>query len=815
VSGLFASESSYREKNMRKILVISIGALSVFVLISFSALFFIIKSRLPEIDGEMSLKGLTAAVTILTDKWGIPHIRAENKEDLYFGLGYVHARDRLFQMEFLKRIALGRFSEITGESGLRYDKMLRTLQFKSLAEQVSKALGPEEKRLGLRYIDGINSYLTKHKNKYPIEFDLMGFAPEEWSEIDLLTYAHLAMWRMSYNYKSEMLYHKIQKKTGHDMAIGLLPYRPEGVPSLISGFSAKTILTTRLPDCIDFLGIFSPPGGSNNWVLSGEKTISGKPIFVEDPHDPGPSVPSTFYIAHLVCPDWDIIGISMPGLPFFQHGYNKFVAYGSTTMGSDVQDFFLEKINPNNPEEYLFKGNWHQVRTYQETIRVRDKDYPGGYRKEGLTIRCTNHGPILPDIMAKEDKAMSIKWFAFDARVIGAMKRMSESKNCGEFLDAGKDYMSGSAQNFLCADIKGNIAYACLGWFPVRRQGTVSWFPKPGWTGEYDWQGGISSTALPSLLNPAKGYLASANNQVLASGHQPNLDGKYSPHYRYSRIVELLEAKEKFSLEDTKKMLADKKSLLAQKLVPLLMDVLNKSDHPDAREAVKYLGNWDFQMRPDSVSATLYHQIILEFLMLTLSDQLGDRLALKYLNQWNLSLDRWVFFLERDMEKWFDDIKTPEKEGREDVINKAFQQAIFKLNKILGKKMKDWQWGEVHKLEFRHRPMGKGGWLMRKLFNLGQYAYGGDMETINRGSYNVMRPFEINTVSSFRFVIDFSQPDKAFIVQSSGQSEHLLSPYRDNHVKTFLNGELIAVDLDLKKVEKEADGKFVLMPKDP
>jgi penicillin amidase len=797
---------------MKRILVIILGALSVFFLISLSAVFLIVKSRIPDIRGETSVNGLESPVTVLTDKWGIPHIRAENKGDLYFALGYIHARDRLFQMEFLKRIALGRFSEITGDAGLRYDKFVRTLQLKRLAEAVSKEIGPEEKRLGLRYIRGINSYIKGHKSKYPIEFDLMGFEPEEWSEIDLLTYAHLAVWRMSYNYKSEMLYYEIQKKIGHDMALKLLPYRPEGAPSLVRSLDNKASLALQLLERTDYLGIFRPSGGSNNWVLGGKKTKHGKPIFVEDPHDNGPSIPPTFYIAHLVCPGWDIIGMSMPGFPFFQHGYNKYIAYGSTTTGSDAQDLFVEKINPNNPGEYLFKGNWRQIKTYEEAIRVKDKGHPGGYRNETLIVRCTHHGPLLTDNAAEEGEALSIKWFAFDPRVIMSMKKMSESRSCKEFFNVGKDYLSGSAQNFLCADINGHIGYACLGWIPVRRQGTVTWFPKPGWNGDNEWRGGLSGTALPSLFDPAKGYLASANNQVVKKDSPLNLDGKFSPHYRYSRIIELLETQERYSLEDAKTMLADKKSLLAQEIVPMLIDVLKNSAQPRAQEAISYLQDWDCQMTPDSIAATLYHQIIVEFLMLTLSDQLGNGLTRKYLSQWNLSLDRWVFFLEKDMKEWFDDISTREKESKEDMINKGFELAILKLNKVLGKNMNNWQWGKVHKIEFQHRPMDRAGWLMKKIFSLPQYEYGGDMETVCRGSYSIDRPFEVNTASSFRFVIDFSQPEKAFIVQSTGQDEHLLSPYRSNHVEKFLNGELIAIELDLEKVKREADGEFVLKP---
>jgi len=802
------------DKNMAIKKNILISAVTVGTCIGIAMIFILLflKSRLPIIDGTVEVAGPSRPVTILTDQSGIPHIKASDMKDLYFGLGYVHARDRLFQMAFFRRIALGRLAEIIGEKGLRYDKLMRTLDFVEMGEAVLKNIDAEGKKLGKNYLKGINTYIQENKGRFPVEFMLLGFEPEEWSETDLLAYTHLLLWRMSYNYKSEMLFARIQKKVGRRMTTELLPFYPNGSPTLTSGNHEESIAFPKLYSFIDSLDLLGPPGGSNNWVINGSRTESGEPIFVEDPHDHGSPVPSTFHFVHLIAPDLNIIGACAPGLPFFQHAYNQHIAYGSTTTGSDSQDLFIEKINPDNPNEYLFQGNWRSMKIASETICVKDKTFPTGFRDEILTVRQTHHGPVLKD--TGKDTALAIKWFAFDHRTISGMLNMSLARNCEDFISAGKEYVSGSTQNFLCADRSGNIVYTCLGWLPDRKQKkSTTWFPVPGWNGENEWMEGISGASLPTKRNPNDGFIATANNRVASESAPYLAAGKFAPHYRYSRIVKLLESNTKVSIKDVEKMLGDTKSLLAEKLIPILTDALADSKHPRAKEAHGYLSCWNYQMTPESVAATLYHQIFLETMVLTFVDQLGKKLTYQYLQQGYLALDRWVFFFEKEGgRRWFDDITTPEKETRLEILYRGFEQAISKLEKRLGNKMSNWRWNKVHSIEFNHRPMAKGGWLMINLFNLGPFPFLGDAETINRGSYDIKKPFTVKTASSFRFAIDFSQPETAFLVQSTGQAEQLFSPFRSNHVKPFLEGRLLPIELDLEKIKNDAAGILLLEP---
>ena len=775
------------------------SVVSVVVLLLLFGGYLFLKMRLPRLSGDISLHGLRGEVSIITDSHGIPHIEAGCRQDLYFAMGYVHARDRLFQMEFLKMIALGRLSEITGESGLGYDRFIRTLGLVRRAEAVKRDLDTEVRSLGESYVRGINAYISENPSRIPVEFLLMKFRPAPWTTTDLLTYAHLLLWGMHYNFNSELLYYALEKKIGA-RAMDLLPFRPSDAP-VLSGGSGQAELICSIPEV-------GPSGGSNNWVLSGKKTVSGKPILVEDPHGHNPSVPAVFYMVHLKCPGWDVTGLSTPGLPFFQHAYNRHIAYGSTTTGSDMQDLFIEKIHPRDPDRYLFRGKWLGMDIHRETIRIRQGR---GFREEEIRIRGTVHGPVISDVMEGVKDTLALKWMACDARIIRAMKMMSEATDCREFIKAGGDYHS-ACENFLCADTKGTIAYATLGYLPLRGKKTARWFPVPGWNGKYEWTGHAAGSSLPRKINPRSGYLATANNRIRKKGTGLDIDGKFASHYRYARIVELIEEGGRFTAGDAAAMLNDTRSLLAARIVPLYAEMLEKTGHARAGEAAELFAEWDYAMDTDSAAATLYHQVTLEFMTMTLGQRLGKKLTEKYLRQWYCALDRWVLFVEQSNGYWFDDPATPEIEDRQDAFIKAFASAVSRLEDRLGRDMADWKWGRVHQLSFQHQPMTKAGWPLDRIFGMGPWPFGGDMETIHRGSYSTVKPFSVNNASSFRLVVDFSCPDRVLFVQANGQSGSLLSPYRGNFVPYMRSGGLVSIELDMKKVRRKADGILRLRP---
>ncbi|HDP79373.1 MAG TPA: penicillin acylase family protein, partial [Spirochaetes bacterium] len=707
------------------------------------------------------------------------------------------------------RIAQGRLSELTGEKGLAIDRFVRTLELRRRAAGLEPKLEGEIQRFGQRYLDGVNFNIKTRKN-LPLEFALMGFSPEEWNTRDLLTLVHLMVWDMHYNFKSELIYHEIRAKLGEALTRELLPFMPVDEPS-ITGLARGGALpgafkhVMAVPDSLGFRS------ASNNWAVSGSLTKSGKPMLVEDPHGHNPPVPSIFYAVHLKCPGWDIFGLSAPGLPFFQHGYNRHVAYGSTTAGTDIQDLYIEKLDPDNPDYYLHQGRRLKLEITREKIKVKDKKAPAGFREEELTIRRTLHGPLISDAMKGMNDALALRWFAIDERIIKSMKLMAESRSCRDFARAAELYVS-AGENFLCADANGDIAYVATGYYPTRKEGPVRWLPAPGWTGENEWRGGLYGAALPRVYNPARGFLASANNRITGPDSPVNLDGKIASRYRFARIVQLLEGRKNLTAADMKAMMGDATSLLAKKLTPLYLQALEKSRHPRAREALALLKNWDGAMDRSLAAPTIFHRITMDFMKHTLAPRLGEELAEKYLAQWYLAQNRWLHLLERGAAEWFDDPATPRRETKEDVLEKAVAASLDWCAKRYGHDMKKWDWGRVHHISYSHTPMGKAGPVLAWIFNLGPFPFAGDMETVHRGSYGINKPFDVNNASSFRLLVDFSRPDMVSFTQSNGQVEHLWSPYRTVDLKTMLAGELNEVSLEMERVRREADGVTVLRP---
>jgi penicillin amidase len=443
---------------------------------------------------------------------------------------------------------------------------------------------------------------------------------------------------------------------------------------------------------------------------------------------------------------------------------------------------------------------------------VKDKNAPGGYREEALTVRRTLHGPVISDAMEGATDALAIRWFAVDERIIKSMKLMADSRDCAEFARAAELYVS-AGENFMCADRAGNIAYVSTGYFPVRKQGTASWIPAPGWTGEHEWRGGIYGAALPRVFNPPRGFLASANNRISRGDSPVRVDGKTASRFRFMRIAQLLENKKDLAVDDMKSMLADTTSLLARKFLPEYLRVLKGSKHPRAREALARLEKWDGSMDRALTAPTIFHKITMDFMLHTLADQMGEDLAMKYLADWYLAQNRWVRMMETGSPEWFDDITTPRRETKEDMLLKAFDTALAWCEDRYGADMDTWAWGRVHRITYSHTPMGKAGRLLARIFNLGPFPFGGDMETVHRGSYGLANPFDVNNASSFRLVVDMARPDMVYFVQQNGQAEHLWSPYRTVDLETMLSGRLNEVCLDMAKAREEADGVTVLAPR--
>lgn len=612
---------------------ISIGVLLALILVG-AGIYFYLNSGQPKHSGRIKLAGLKAPVEVVRDRYGIPHIVAQNQEDAAFALGYCMAQDRLFQMELMRAAAEGRLAELLGPKLLDTDKTLRRLQLFTLSvAEVEERLPASIFAYLKAFVKGINSYLDQGKT-LPLELRLLKVQPHRWKTTDVLSIAKLQSWQLSYNYKAELLYQQIIQKLGMAKAQELFPYYgPEQRKILDYLYTyGPSKGTQRLLAAAETISeLIGEVGGSNCWAVSGSRTVNGKPILASDPHLFGSRLPSPWYFAHLKAPGLNVAGGCMAGLPLVLIGHNEHIAWGLTNMGPDVQDLFIEKVVPGDLNHYIYRDQSRAFKVRLDTIWVKDKKAPGGRRAEPIQLRSTIHGPVV----VEGDTLMALSWSP--RGFLGEMEafyRINRARNWEEFVQGVAKY-TGAPQNFVYADRDGHIGYYGAGRIPLRKTPHGP-YPVPGWTGEYDWTGYIPFEELPHVFDPPQGYIATANTEVVGPGYPYPMPGVYSPDYRLRRIEEKLQSKSRTSLADHQALQLDQKSLLSPIFLRYLLAAL-----PDSTE-VGYmeLRDWDGELAPESSAATLYHETLHQFLRLIWRDDLGPRLGDEYVRSWYLSLNQ-------------------------------------------------------------------------------------------------------------------------------------------------------------------------------
>src|SRR5256712_3965061 len=475
---------------------------------------------LPQLDGTLRLAGLRSPVQVLRDAHGAPHVRAQSLEDLLFAQGYVTAQDRLWQMDMSRRLAKGELSEILGEAVLRLDVESRTLGLRQLAERAVGELDPEARRLLGAYAGGVNAFISSHRSRLPIEFLILRYEPQPWQEADSLCVAITMTKALNTSWSDELMRERNEKKLSPELYEDLFPdhspwdepvAEPVPNPRALAPVAAAS-KTTVAPETL--LGAWaasqaeaSSGSGSNNWVVSGAHTRSGKPLLANDPHL-GHSVPSVWTMVHLKAPGLDASGVTFPGLPFVVLGHNERIAWGATNTGPDVQDLYVETFNLRDPRKYLHKGQWVGAEQREEIIKVRGKrDYP-------FLVKVTRHGPV---VSHDGDRDLALRWTALEPHALRfPFLKIDRAQNWQEFTAALRDF-TGPMQNFVYADVDGNIGTYAAGWLPVRKhgEGTV---PSPGDADDYDWSGYVPFEDLPHAFNPPAGMISTANGPVVPQG---------------------------------------------------------------------------------------------------------------------------------------------------------------------------------------------------------------------------------------------------------------------------------------------------------
>lgn len=757
-----------------------------------------IKKSLPQTAGEVALVGLKEDVEIIRDTFGVPHIYAKNEPDLFFALGYAMAQDRLWQMEFHRRLGHGRLSEVLGEDLVKVDHFFRMIAAAGLNKRIPDDLA----FLPKSFAHGVNAYLENHPDRLPFEFKLLGYKPEPWDAEDYLAILKVLNWGLSSGWKVDLTAAKMIEKLGSEKWKEAFPVWPDDAPLIIPGESrALSELSTPLLETmhlVERLMAFSASAASNNWVVSGEKSVTGKPILANDPHLMLTN-PSVWWEVHTVCPTINVSGFAIPGVPGIASGHNLHVAWGVTNVMVDDVDFYIEKINPENPRQYWVKDHWEEMKVLVETIRVKGRD------PVKTEIFLTRHGPVVTDIKGSKEKALSARWAFTEGLQPGhASYLLAKAKNLQEVKEALR-YWELPSQNFVFADIDGNIGYWCCATVPIRSKGDGI-LPMPGWTDEYEWKGYVPFEERPHMINPKGGFIATANNKVIGEDYPYFISHYWEPPDRITRIRHLLKAKEKLSIDDFKRMHQDIYSALGSELVPKMIQVLERRfADEEGRKAKEILSKWDLIMDKDSIGACLFEVTFRKMMDNIFKDELGEELFHEYLKTSSFPPRAVRMMIRKGSSSWFG------KKTLEDIIAISMKQMFSELREVMGSDMNKWTWGKIHSLTFEHA-LGKKrlpGWI----FNLGPFPVGGSHLTINMRKYSYEEPYRAKHGVSMRMIVDLSNIGDSFRVLPTGESGHLGSAHYKDQINLYLNGRYHPDWIDRREVEKNSEATLVLRPK--
>jgi penicillin G amidase len=781
------------------------GLIGLLVLLAAGGYLYL-RQSLPQVDGEVRLHGLGGPVEILRDRYDIPHVFAKSAADASFGLGYVHAQDRLWQMEMNRRIAAGRLAEVLGPGALPTDRFLRTLGIRRAAEANLRGLDAETRKLLEAYAAGVNAFLAG-KPVLPVEFWLTGTRPEPWSPVDSIAWTKMMAWNLGANWRNELLRMQLSKTLPLERIQQFVaPYPGEPPPQITD---LKELYGSLAREAVQ-LAQFAPDNaglGSNNWVVSGARSASGKPLLANDPHlDLG--APSVWYFAQLSAPGLNAIGATLPGVPGIVLGRNDRIAWGFTNTGPDVQDLYIEKLDRSGG--YIAPDGPRRFETIDETIKVKGQD------PERLHVRISRHGPVISDVLkpaldaSPRGYVMALAWTALapDDRTIQGALRLEQAHDWPSFLAAARDFHA-PQQNMVYADVDGNIGFIAAGRVPVRKpeNDLKGQAPAPGWLAKYDWDGYIPFNELPKSYNPADGVVVTANQKITPPGYAHYITSDWQPPYRADRIRELLAAVPRHTVPSFARIQGDVVSLAMRQLLPRLLATRPRSEQ--ARAALALLAKWDGTMaadRPEPLIASAWWR---ELARTVYADELGG----VFHTHW---APRAVFLsdvLFGGAARWCDDVRTPAVESCDEALALSLEAALADLRKRYGDNPAAWRWGEAHAAIFEHRPFGRQP-LLAGFFNL-RVPTPGDTYTVNAGRdnfYDDAHPFANRHGPSLRAIYDLSDPEKSLYMHPGGESGNVLSDNYDAFTRAWARGEYIPMRAARKALEAEPHHLLRLVP---
>jgi len=784
---------------MKILIKILIGFFALlFLLFTFS--YFWLKSTAPTYSGELELQGLKESVEIIYDDFGVPHIYANNANDAYFALGYAQAQERLFQMEMIRRATSGKLSEILGESLLPTDKIMLTLSIRQAAEKSSKKafenIDADFKKQSLAYLDGINRFIDQ--GNLPVEFTLIGFEPEHFTAADIYT----AIGYMSLSFTSAISVEPMMSNI----------YKTLGDKYLVD-FDIDSLSNSKLYEESEVLSDFLSPielqdylpipiwEGSNNWVMSKDRSESGKVLLANDTHI-AYSQPAVWYEAHINYPGFEMFGYYLAGVPFAVIGHNSNYGWGITIFPYDNMDLYREKINPENNNQYWHNGNWNNFKVLNHIIKVKDAE------SVSFNLRTSVHGPELNQVYTRisklEEKPICLWWALHEEETttLEALYEINNSENIGTFEKAA-ELVDIIGLNVVYGDKNDNIAWWTTGKIPMRSQSINSKLILNGSDSTNDFKGFYGFDKNPKLINPEDGFICTANNAPMRiDGIE--YPGYYSPGYRAARVEEIVNSQNTWNLDGMKRIQNDVKSNRDIKIKDLILGSVDlstlKSEGTTYTKAINHLAEWDGEYVTSSISPTIYSSLIYHILKQTMADELGEYQFERIVssNPMRSSIERLFF---NDSSPWWDNIETMDiVETRNQQFAKALQLALTDLNKNLGNDLTNWQWGKVHTLTHVH-PIGRKE-PFDMIFNVGPFADKGGNEIIVKEafSYSGHGPYKVKSGPAMRMLIDFANPDKSLSIIPTGQSGNIMSPHYSDQAKMFVKGEYRVQEMNKDKL---------------
>jgi penicillin amidase len=763
----------------------------------------------PEYRGEVAGLPLQAPVRILRDSYGIPHIYAQNRHDLMVAQGYVHAQDRLWQMETLRRVATGTLSEAAGEARLDLDYFARLLGLPELRRRAAAAMRPEETALLQAYVDGVNAYIRQRGDNLPLEFRSSGIVPAPWQVEDVFSFTTLNSWMFRENYRAELLALTARRNVTLEEWKDIFPGHPganlpddtyfEALRSLKIGAVQRAALAffQALPEALP------PAGGTNSWVTA--RGPGGKPLLANDTHV-GIALPGTWYLCGLSAPGVDIAGASAAGVPGVIVGHTDAVAWGIAILPIDFVDLFVVRVDPADPTRYYVGGKTLNMERQDMVFAVK------GGKSRTRTAWRTIYGPVITALEPGVEAAAALRWYGslpegeLVDRTVGTVLGFMD---CHSVQDVMKNVECTKivGLNFVAADVQGNIGWQAAGAVPNRR-GYSGRLPADGSSGAMGWEGFLPFDQMPRAYNPPEGFIVNCNQRVVTDADPNPISNSWSAPYRHDRVMSLLQEMKEPSVEGFRNTQMDLYSRQAEALLPKVLSY--RFSDPKAVAAAALLKGWDRQVAADSRGAAVYEVFLVELIRALLDDEVGDNLFYYFHVMMSKYLIEDVILDRPDSSVW-DRKDTPQKEGPQEILERALVATVDFLDSRLGDNPRKWSWGRLHQVQWRHPGATSG--FTRMLLNCGPFPIGGDATTLNaEGAIPAKGEYRSLHLPALRMVVPLNDLDGMQIVATIGQSGQPGQRHYDDMVRPWLKGQLLSLPCSPARVQAGAESELTLTP---